>query len=85
VTRLVDQVLDRLRADARIDASMLAIRIDALARFRRATEPYLPAEWLQPARAVAARAGERLAPTPWWRWPAPPAAASPASSTRWSG
>jgi GTP-binding protein EngB required for normal cell division len=61
MTRPVDQVLDRLRADARIDASVLAIRIDALTRFRRATEPYLPAEWLQPARAVATRAGERLA------------------------
>jgi energy-coupling factor transporter ATP-binding protein EcfA2 len=61
VTRFVDQVLDKLRADARIDASMLAIRIDALARFRRATEPYLPTDWLHPARTVAARAGERLA------------------------
>jgi GTP-binding protein EngB required for normal cell division len=61
MTRLVDQVLDKLRADARIDASMLAIRIDALARFRRAAEPYLPPEWLQPARDVATRAGERLA------------------------
>jgi GTP-binding protein EngB required for normal cell division len=61
VTRPVDQVLERLRADARIDASTLAIRIDALARFRRATERYLPAEWLQPARAVAAQSGQRLA------------------------
>jgi energy-coupling factor transporter ATP-binding protein EcfA2 len=61
VTRLVDQVLDKLRADARIDASMLAIRIDALARFRRAAEPYLPTDWLHPARTVAAHAGERLA------------------------
>lgn len=61
MTRLVDQVLDKLRADARIDASMLAIRIDALARFRRATEPYLPSDWLHPARTVAAHAGERLA------------------------
>ncbi|HEY8472189.1 MAG TPA: GTPase [Natronosporangium sp.] len=59
--RLVDQVLDKLRADARIDASMLAIRIDALARFRRATEPHLPADWLHAARTVAAHAGERLA------------------------
>jgi hypothetical protein len=61
VTRLVDQVLDKLRADARIDASMLAIRIDALARFRRAAEPHLPTEWLHPARTVAVHAGERLA------------------------
>jgi hypothetical protein len=61
MTRLVDQVLEKLRADARIDASMLAIRIDALARFRRAAEPYLPTEWLRPAHTVAAHAGQRLA------------------------
>jgi GTP-binding protein EngB required for normal cell division len=61
VSRPVDQVLDRLRADARIDASSLAIRIDALNRFRRAAEPYLPSERLRPARAVAVRSGERLA------------------------
>lgn len=61
MTRAVDQVLQRLRADARVDASTLAIRIDALDRFRRATEPHLPAEWLQPARRTTIRAGERLA------------------------
>lgn len=61
MTRLVEQVVDRLRADARIDASSLALRVDALARFRRAAEPYLPPDWLQPARAVAVRAGQRLA------------------------
>jgi energy-coupling factor transporter ATP-binding protein EcfA2 len=61
VTRLVDEVVDRLRADAQIDPSRLALRIDALTRFRRAVEPYLPPDWLEPARAVAARAGQRLA------------------------
>jgi energy-coupling factor transporter ATP-binding protein EcfA2 len=57
----VDQVVDRLRAGARADASMLAIRIDALVRFRRAAEGFLPAELLEPARIVAERAGQRLA------------------------
>jgi hypothetical protein len=61
VTRLVDQVVDRLRAEALVDPSTLALRVDALSRFRRAAEPYLPADWLEPARAVAARAGQRLA------------------------
>jgi len=61
VTRLVDEVVGRLRADAQINPSTLALRVDALARFRRASEPYLPPEWLEPARAVAARAGQRLA------------------------
>lgn len=61
MTRMVDQVVDKLRADAQLDPSTLALRIDALTRFRRAAERYLPADWLEPARAVAARAGTRLA------------------------
>jgi GTP-binding protein EngB required for normal cell division len=61
VTRLVDEVVGKLRADAQLDPSTLALRIDALTRFRRAAEPYLPPDWLEPARVVAVRAGTRLA------------------------
>ncbi|MPZ25365.1 MAG: ABC transporter [Micromonosporaceae bacterium] len=61
MTRLVDEVIGQLRAEAQVDPSSLALRVDALGRFRRATEPYLPADWLEPVRAVAARAGQRLA------------------------
>jgi energy-coupling factor transporter ATP-binding protein EcfA2 len=57
----MDEVVGKLRADAQFDPSSLALRIDELSRFRRAAEPYLPPDWLEPAREVAARAGARLA------------------------
>ncbi|QSB17039.1 50S ribosome-binding GTPase [Natronosporangium hydrolyticum] len=40
---------------------MLAIRINALDRFRRATSLHLPPDWLEPAQQVSVRASERLA------------------------
>lgn len=61
MTRLVDEVIDHLRADAQIDPSVLALRVDALARFRRATDRYLPSDWLEPVRSVTERINSRLA------------------------
>lgn len=60
MTRLMDEVVGKLRADAQLDPSVLALRIDALTRFWRAAEPYLPPDWLAPVQGVATRAGARL-------------------------
>jgi GTP-binding protein EngB required for normal cell division len=55
-------LVERVRvAPRRVDAAALSTRIDALARLQRAGTPYLPAELLEAAGSVVARADQRLA------------------------
>jgi GTP-binding protein EngB required for normal cell division len=60
-------VVDRLKGlvpgqrDPRADVAVLARRVDALRRFIRASEGYVPEPTLVAARTVVDRAGERLA------------------------
>lgn len=61
MTGLVAEVYGQLREQARVDPSALAMRVDALARFRRATDRYLPTDWLEPVRSVTERVSGRLA------------------------
>src|SRR4051794_6189010 len=59
---LVNRVRDALtRDDGRIDAEQLLGRLDALGRFLRVTDPYLPDSELVAAHTLVERAGGRLA------------------------
>jgi putative protein kinase ArgK-like GTPase of G3E family len=49
------------RGDGRVDAQQLVDRLDALARFLRAVDPYLPDGELVAAHTLVERAGSRLA------------------------
>jgi GTP-binding protein EngB required for normal cell division len=48
------------RGEPPVDADALIARINAVERFTAAARPHLPADTLQPAQAVVARAGDRL-------------------------
>src|SRR4051794_40976549 len=59
---LVNRVRDALtRGDGRVDAPQLVERLDALARFLRVADPYLPDNDLVAAHTLVERAGSRLA------------------------
>ncbi len=59
---LVEKVRDALtRGDGRIDAAHLVERLDALQRFLRVVDPYLPDGDLVAAHTLVERAGSRLA------------------------
>ena len=58
---LVEKVRDALsRGDGRVDAAQLTERLDALRRFLRVVDPYLPDGDLVAAHTVVERAGSRL-------------------------
>jgi GTP-binding protein EngB required for normal cell division len=58
---IVEKVRDALtRPDGRIDADQLVERLDALTRFLRVTDPYLPDGDLVAAHTLVERAGSRL-------------------------
>lgn len=58
---LVEKVRDALtKGDGRIDAAQLVERLDALQRFLRVVDPYLPDGDLVAAHTVVERAGSRL-------------------------
>jgi GTP-binding protein EngB required for normal cell division len=58
---LVEKVRDALsRGDGRVDAAHLAERLEALQRFLRVVDPYLPDGNLVAAHTVVERAGSRL-------------------------
>jgi len=58
---LVDRVKHALTSDDRVDAEHLVARLDALQRFLRVTDPYLPDNDLVAAHTLVERAGSRLA------------------------
>ena len=58
---LVDKVKQALSSDDRVDADQLVARLDALQRFLRVTDPYLPDNDLVAAHTLVERAGSRLA------------------------
>jgi energy-coupling factor transporter ATP-binding protein EcfA2 len=58
---LVDKVRDALAGDRRIDAQQLTDRLDALSRYLRVVDPYLPDNDLVAAHTLVERAGSRLA------------------------
>jgi GTP-binding protein EngB required for normal cell division len=58
---LVDRVKQALTGDDRVDAEQLVARLDALQRFLRVTDPYLPDKDLVAAHTLVERAGSRLA------------------------
>lgn len=58
---LVGRVRDALGGDRRIDAKDLVRRLDALSRFLRVVDPYLPDNDLVAAHTLVERAGSRLA------------------------
>ena len=58
---LVDKVKQALTGDDRVDADQLVARLDALQRFLRVTDPYLPDNDLVAAHTLVERAGSRLA------------------------
>ena len=58
---LVGKVRDALSGDRRIDAQQLVDRLDALSRFLRVVDPYLPDNDLVAAHTLVERAGSRLA------------------------
>jgi energy-coupling factor transporter ATP-binding protein EcfA2 len=58
---LVDKVRDALAGDRRIDAQQLVERLEALSRFLRVVEDYLPDNDLVAAHTLVERAGSRLA------------------------
>ncbi|AGZ38391.1 GTPase family protein [Actinoplanes friuliensis] len=58
---LVERVKHALTRDDRVDAEQLVARLDALQRFLRVTDPYLPDNDLVAAHTLVERAGSRLA------------------------
>ena len=58
---LADKVREALAADKRIDAQQLVTRLDAVSRFLRVVDGYLPDSDLVTAHTVVERAGNRLA------------------------
>jgi GTP-binding protein EngB required for normal cell division len=58
---LADRVKHALTGDDRVDAQQLTARLDALQRFLRVTDPYLPDNDLVAAHTLVERAGSRLA------------------------
>jgi GTP-binding protein EngB required for normal cell division len=58
---LVERVKQALTGDDRVDAEQLVVRLDALQRFLRVTDPYLPDNDLVAAHTLVERAGSRLA------------------------
>jgi GTP-binding protein EngB required for normal cell division len=59
---LVEKMRDAMhRGDGRVDAQQLVDRIDALSRFLRVVDPYLPDGDLVAAHTLVERAGSRLA------------------------
>ena len=58
---LVERVTGTPARDGRIDAEQLVVRLDALQRFLRVTDPYLPDNDLVAAHTLVERAGSRLA------------------------
>lgn len=58
---IVDRVKNALSGDDRVDPEQLAARLDALQRFLRVTDPYLPDNDLVAAHTLVERAGSRLA------------------------
>jgi GTP-binding protein EngB required for normal cell division len=58
---LVERVRHALKGDDRVDAEQLVERLDALQRFLRVTDPYLPDNDLVAAHTLVERAGSRLA------------------------
>jgi energy-coupling factor transporter ATP-binding protein EcfA2 len=58
---LVDKVRDAFSGDRRIDAQQLVERLDALSRYLRVVDPYLPDNDLVAAHTLVERAGNRLA------------------------
>jgi GTP-binding protein EngB required for normal cell division len=58
---LVERVKNALIRDGRVDAEQLVVRLDALQRFLRVTDPYLPDNDLVAAHTLVERAGSRLA------------------------
>jgi GTP-binding protein EngB required for normal cell division len=59
---LVEKMRDAMhRGDDRVDAQQLVERLDALARFLRVADPYLPDSELVAAHTLVERAGSRLA------------------------
>jgi GTP-binding protein EngB required for normal cell division len=58
---LVERVKHALTGDDRVDAEQLVARLDALQRFLRVTDPYLPDNDLVAAHTLVERAGSRLA------------------------
>ncbi|MEV4640768.1 GTPase [Actinoplanes sp. NPDC049548] len=57
----VEKVKRALAGDDRVDAEQLTERLDALQRFLRVTDPYLPDNDLVAAHTLVERAGSRLA------------------------
>ena len=58
---LVERVKQALTGDDRVDPEQLVARLDALQRFLRVTDPYLPDNDLVAAHTLVERAGSRLA------------------------
>ncbi|GGQ46481.1 GTPase [Couchioplanes azureus] len=58
---LAEKVKRALSGDDRVDAQQLSERLDALQRFLRVTDPYLPDHDLVAAHTLVERAGSRLA------------------------
>ncbi|MEU7903717.1 GTPase [Actinoplanes sp. NPDC049118] len=58
---LVERVKNALARDDRVDPEQLVARLDALGRFLRVTDPYLPDNDLVAAHTLVERAGSRLA------------------------
>ncbi|UQU64865.1 50S ribosome-binding GTPase [Couchioplanes caeruleus] len=58
---LVEKVKRALTGDDRVDAQQLVERLEALQRFLRVTDPYLPDNDLVAAHTLVERAGSRLA------------------------
>ncbi|AGL13607.1 GTPase family protein [Actinoplanes sp. N902-109] len=61
MSSLVDRVKRALTSDDRVDAEQLTERLQALQRFLRVTDPYLPDGDLVAAHTLVERAGGRLA------------------------
>jgi GTP-binding protein EngB required for normal cell division len=57
---LVERVRGALTGDDRVDAERLVLRLEALAKFLRLTDPYLPDGDLVAAHTLVERAGTRL-------------------------
>jgi GTP-binding protein EngB required for normal cell division len=58
---LAERVKSGLTRETRVDAEQLVTRLDALQRFLRVTDPYLPDNDLVAAHTLVERAGSRLA------------------------
>jgi energy-coupling factor transporter ATP-binding protein EcfA2 len=58
---LVDKVRDALAGEKRVDAQQLTARLEALSRYLRVVDPYLPDSDLVAAHTLVERAGSRLA------------------------